>query len=135
MEQEERDQLLMQMDNNLQCILQKSLKLDDAEDAALARDVVNFFQAQFNSETVEGHINDLQFRPILYDIIMCLHELIYIKHHSYELASRDVLMGECRSLAIFMLSKIYNGRFYFLRELDIRSRQQVNNFLGGPAHG
>ena len=130
---EDVDRLLKTMDANLEAILKKTMKMDDPDDQMLAVDVRNFFQTQFSSETVEGTIVDLQFKPVLFDVVMALHELIYIKHFSHKLEDRDVLMSECRVLAVFMLSKIYNGRFYNLRIEDIRSRQQISNNFLGPA--
>jgi hypothetical protein len=60
-----------------------------------------------------------------------LFQLIYIDHCSVKLDRKDIIFGECANLTVFVLSKIYKGRFYSLKDLEIRSRTPINNnFMG-----
>lgn len=123
----ERAKLMKEMDMNLEAILTRHLqtsrsKNNDENDTLLVEDVRSFFGAQFSSETMLATIDSAQYQPILMDIVMGLHELLYIKHFSYFLEGRDVLMTECRSLAVFLLSKIKDGRMYDLQETDLKTR-------------
>jgi hypothetical protein len=123
----ERAKLMKDMDLNLEAILSKHMHTDDVKEKEMAEDIRKFFGSQFSSESMMGKIEGLQYQAMLFDIIMGLHELIYIKHFSYFLEGRDVLMVECRSLSVFMLSKIKDGRMYALHETDLKTRNPTIN--------